>query len=687
MTKRIINLITLVLILVIMANLKINEVNAGDISLNSFGNFYFDYESQLDESYYDLVDNSSKEALRETLHQVISTDTKKVPYDDGKGHVEDAYYYLDLIEHDPRSEDNQDYVYCLLTGKMLPGRSGFGSSGTNVWNREHIWAKKYGFPTGYNNNDNSAIFSDLNNLRAADYSANSAMHNDRQYNDVLNPLKVDDYGNKRDELYYEPRESAKGDIARIIMYMDIRYEGDILSDGYDLVIVENYYGSELEKNYEYTNKVGYMSVLSTLLKWHLEDPVDDYERMRNDKVFGIQNNRNPFIDHPEYANLIYGTNYQNGYSVSYYTDDNSFSYFDNYLYQAGSLIKKPDIEPIAEIGYKFIGWTTEKDSSILFDFDSDLIDNNLALYAKYEFIGYTKEEAASELKIYNSLCFNYEILDETSEAIKEKTNIKASMTNMKNSGFSNYDMDQYIDYDHDLVKVSYILNRSTGYLGFNNELNDSVIKLFPKADGNGNGIKIELKTDDIKIVDYKINAFLTTTTKLNSSTSYNANQVEIKMTDSSLSIFNKIKESSGYVLWITNIEIIYESTDPAATKQISFGPKFLMRYQVKLNEDLVSTFGLNAKYGYIINGQTYYVDMNSNYEINYDLEVIIDDILTIYNVKSFIQIDDLYYFVSDGKINSYSVKTLASLFVNKYRNLAVVLNNYQAFLRLSKVGD
>ena len=50
--------------------------------------------------------------------------------------------------------------------------------------------------------------------------------------------------------------------------------------------------------------------LQTFLQWHEMDPVNDFERTRNDRIFGIQNNRNPFIDHPELVNIYFGTGAQ-----------------------------------------------------------------------------------------------------------------------------------------------------------------------------------------------------------------------------------------------------------------------------------------------------------------------------------------------------------------------------------------
>jgi hypothetical protein len=93
---------------------------------------------------------------------------------------------------------------------------------------------------------------------------------------------------------WEAPDNVKGDIARILFYMDIRYNGS--NNEPDLNLTE-----ELDT---YPNPQ--IGVLSTLLEWHINDPVDDFETNRNEVIYQWQNNRNPFIDHPEYVNLIWG---------------------------------------------------------------------------------------------------------------------------------------------------------------------------------------------------------------------------------------------------------------------------------------------------------------------------------------------------------------------------------------------
>lgn len=88
----------------------------------------------------------------------------------------------------------------------------------------------------------------------------------------------------------------KGDVARMLMYMAIRYEG---GDGYP----------DLELNDAVNNGAAPRTGrLSVLLRWHAADPPDARERRRNEVVFATwQHNRNPFIDHPEWAAAIWGT--------------------------------------------------------------------------------------------------------------------------------------------------------------------------------------------------------------------------------------------------------------------------------------------------------------------------------------------------------------------------------------------
>lgn len=91
---------------------------------------------------------------------------------------------------------------------------------------------------------------------------------------------------------FQPPASVRGDIARALFYMAVRYDGDAVQDP----------GTrDLELSDSPDASWGYMGVLSVLRAWHEADPVDDVERLRNGLVCGQQGNRNPFIDHPEWV--------------------------------------------------------------------------------------------------------------------------------------------------------------------------------------------------------------------------------------------------------------------------------------------------------------------------------------------------------------------------------------------------
>lgn len=95
-----------------------------------------------------------------------------------------------------------------------------------------------------------------------------------------------------------PPADVRGDVARAILYMDLRYEGDEGSTTLDLVV------SDCPETVPDGAGMGY---LSQLLQWHIDDPVDDDERERNEKVCANwQGNRNPFIDFPELATIYHG---------------------------------------------------------------------------------------------------------------------------------------------------------------------------------------------------------------------------------------------------------------------------------------------------------------------------------------------------------------------------------------------
>lgn len=223
--------------------------------------------------YYNNTDGKSGTALRSALNDIIQDHT-----------VYSYYSSKSVFEQSDVDPDNPDNVILVYTGRSHDNGD-YGTGGDYI-NREHVWAKSHGDfgtepPEG----------SDVHNLKPADASVNM----DRSNKDF------DNGGTEHDEAEgcfydansWEPRDEVKGDIARIIFYMATRYDGE--NGEKDLQVVDEvstYPAAEHGK-------------LSTLLQWNLQDPPDDFERNRNNVIFNWQHNRNPFIDHPEFAELIW----------------------------------------------------------------------------------------------------------------------------------------------------------------------------------------------------------------------------------------------------------------------------------------------------------------------------------------------------------------------------------------------
>lgn len=220
-------------------------------------------------AYYQTASDLDGEALFLELRSIIQNGMIKISYGDGK------YLYQEM-DRDPNNANN------VLTIYDRQSVSGIWNGTT--FNREHVWPNsRLGVPRVTNTQRN--IASDLHNLRAAIVGTNSSRGN--KWFDVSTTSST-----------YYPGLDDRGDVARILFYMVVMYP--------QLEIVQ-VITAAMDAN-TYKAEGAYMAKMSTLLQWHYEDPVDDFERNRNDVIFSYQNNRNPFIDHPEFSTLIWGNN-------------------------------------------------------------------------------------------------------------------------------------------------------------------------------------------------------------------------------------------------------------------------------------------------------------------------------------------------------------------------------------------
>lgn len=253
--------------------------------------------------YYGSANSSSGSALRSSLHNIIDDHTK-VSYSG-------IWAVVAQAEQDPMNSSRVLEIYKNASYAKE-------TSGNNFYNREHTWPKSLGFP------DDGATnfpYTDGHHLFASDISYNSARGNKyfgncssgcTEYPTQVNFAQGGGSGtypgnsNWTNNSLWQTWSKRKGDVARAIFYMDIRYEGGTngntgsaepdlrLTNDPGLIVQSNGNAS-----------VAYMGLLSVLLQWHAEDPVDDREILRNQIVFNAQGNRNPFIDNPQWVQCIY----------------------------------------------------------------------------------------------------------------------------------------------------------------------------------------------------------------------------------------------------------------------------------------------------------------------------------------------------------------------------------------------
>lgn len=231
-------------------------------------------------AYYVNTSGKSGEALKIALNNVL------------RGHVRFSYAEVwDALGYTDEDPANTSNVILLYAGRSQAKTFRAGTSTSlDAWNREHVWAKSHGFPA-----ESQYAHTDLHHLRPEDVSLNSTRGNKDFDNGGTAVSEAP--ANKTDSDSFEPRAAVKGDVARMLFYMDVRYEGGDDTGTPDLEI----------PNVAPTGSTApQMGKLCTLVAWHLADPIDSFEQRRNNRIFELQKNRNPFIDNPQWVKAIYG---------------------------------------------------------------------------------------------------------------------------------------------------------------------------------------------------------------------------------------------------------------------------------------------------------------------------------------------------------------------------------------------
>jgi endonuclease I len=240
--------------------------------------------AQIPLNYYSSALGNAGDNLKFELNQIIDNHIE-YPYTSTNTDV------WDILKETDKDPNNSSNVILVYSGVSVNAAQEYNSG--NGWTREHVWAKSrgdFGTTTGPG--------TDVHALRPLDNATNSTRSN-RSFNNCTTCVGVTDSwsnltGSQTDtnDWSFEPRDEVKGDVARMIFYMAVRYEG---LDGYvDLEPTEQMLPqSSIDPTH---------GVWATLMDWHRADPVDLWEENRNNIIYyDFQDNRNPFIDHPELA--------------------------------------------------------------------------------------------------------------------------------------------------------------------------------------------------------------------------------------------------------------------------------------------------------------------------------------------------------------------------------------------------
>ncbi len=238
--------------------------------------------------YYDPAAGLTGPVLQEALHGIIDNHTS-ISYD---------ALWLAFFTTDDKPDSIVWDMYSDIPGENPPytyvlgdDQGGSASGEGEGYNREHSW------PKSWFGGEVPPMYTDLFQVVPTDIYVNNRRDN-HPYGEVSSPTWESQNGSRLGPCSYpgysgtafEPIDGYKGDFARNYFYMATRYLGEDTT----------WPGSAMADGAVLTAWAEEM-----LITWHLDDPVSVKETDRNDAVYVIQSNRNPFIDHPEYVLMVY----------------------------------------------------------------------------------------------------------------------------------------------------------------------------------------------------------------------------------------------------------------------------------------------------------------------------------------------------------------------------------------------
>jgi len=255
-----------------------------------------------DDGYYDAANGLSGYSLKTALYNIIRNHDAQsysalwnfYAANDLDYHYERDGSILDIYSENPSGSDAYNYT---AVNDQCGNYSGEG----DCYNREHS------FPRSWFGGAVDPMNTDVHHIFASDGYVN-ALRSSYPYGEVATASAVSSNGSRLGSgqssqgytgTVFEPIDEFKGDVARAFFYMATRYQnliagwennstyGDAMLEGSSSQVFEDW-------------------ALQLLIDWHNADPVSQWESDRNDAAYEFQGNRNPFVDHPEYVESIWG---------------------------------------------------------------------------------------------------------------------------------------------------------------------------------------------------------------------------------------------------------------------------------------------------------------------------------------------------------------------------------------------
>ena len=294
---------------ILLNNNQIIRVNDNDFFIADYGTpinpTYANVNNLFSENYYSNLNGLAGEDLIIALKEIISNPE-----------LVRAHSYSDIKEILKQADvnpENSNQVWLVYT-EQARSKIDFQTTSSNIgkWNREHTFPRSRG---GFNNisADSNADGIDqywqtsIDSLRHANSDAHGIRASDGPENSSRGNKHYGDYNGPTGNL-----NSFKGDVARSVLFLSLRYNGLDIVDGFP-------------------DTVGQLGDLQTILSWNELDPVDDFEKNRNNIIYNWQNNRNPLIDLPEIVNYIWGENYGEVWfdNLNISVNQNGFEFYPN----------------------------------------------------------------------------------------------------------------------------------------------------------------------------------------------------------------------------------------------------------------------------------------------------------------------------------------------------------------------